>query len=83
MSSYPYFQLIDRRALVRHDDDRGYGIRVTGRDDRSPIHLTYPTGYAAECGYCWLGGNHSENYHNAQLEAAAEEARVFPAIGVR
>lgn len=37
--------------------------RVTGPDDYSPVHHTYPTGYDSRCGWCWLGVTHSEDEH--------------------
>lgn len=39
-------------------------VHVTGPDDQSPIHLTYPTGYRSECGWCYLGANHSDDEHD-------------------
>lgn len=42
---------------------------VTGPGDTSPTHLTYPTGYSAECNFCWLNFTHSQNLHTARVSA--------------
>ena len=61
------FQAISRKAIVRHDPGEYVGIRVVDRNDRSPAHSSYPTGYDSRCGYCWLGGAHSVNYHTQEV----------------
>ena len=43
---------------------------VTGPDDMSPTHVTYPTGYDDRCGWCWLGGPHSQDEHAARVARA-------------
>lgn len=55
-----------RRELYHPDDGRRpieERSMCTGRDDRSPHHATYPTGYDARCGCCWLNIPHTEAFH--------------------
>ncbi len=39
---------------------------VLNDTDETPHHATYPTGYKAACGWCWLGAPHSEAAHAAK-----------------
>lgn len=43
-----------------HSSTRGH---LASKDDKTPEHMTYPTGYDPKCGMCWLGYGHSEAYH--------------------
>lgn len=43
-------------------------VHVTGPEDHSPNHATYPRGYDSRCGWCWLGANHSDEEHTRRLE---------------
>lgn len=38
-------------------------MHLAGRDDSTPSHRTYPTGYDSKCSWCWLGAHHSEAAH--------------------
>ena len=37
-------------------------------DDTTPRHSTYPTGYNARCGHCWLGASHTRALHEANTQ---------------
>lgn len=41
---------------------------AAGRDDRSPPHRTYPTGYDARCGMCYLNAPHTDEYHDEEVK---------------
>ena len=60
MTNAPTYERLDR-SWVRNDAD-GH-THVTGPDDVSAAHRTYPTGYNAKCGWCWLGAPHSADVH--------------------
>jgi hypothetical protein len=63
----------DRRGWYRTSGPRADGagdalVWGTARDDTSPAHITYPTGYDSRCSYCWLGQGHTEAAHTASLD---------------
>lgn len=47
-------------------------IRVTGETDTSPTFLGK---YSSLCGYCYLGGGHSEDFHQESLLEAFERRK--------
>lgn len=50
-----------------HDCDGPSRTWVTGSNDHTPYHPTYPTGYNPKCGWCWLGYGHSEASHQQRI----------------
>jgi hypothetical protein len=69
-----YFRT-ERGAYGRRSDEydglgRRVWVHVTGPDDFSPDHVTYPTGYDERCGWCWLGGAHSVDEHARRVALA-------------
>jgi hypothetical protein len=42
-------------------------VHLASADDKSPAHMTYPTGYDSRCGWCYLGANHSTAAHAAKI----------------
>jgi len=61
----PTFRRVTR-GWCRYGADH-HAVHVTGRDDHSPVHRMWPTGYAPECSWCWLGYTHSEWMHAERL----------------
>ena len=45
---------------------------AAGRDDRSPPHRTYPVGYDARWGMCWLNAPHTAAYHEGEVQRCAK-----------
>jgi hypothetical protein len=54
------------RGYVR--DIPGGWLHLADRDDATPQHMTYPSGYDANCGWCWLNAGHTEAAHESALE---------------
>jgi len=52
-------------------DGTGYRTFRRSEQDRSPI---YRGGYNSDCGSCWYGHRHSEEYHAFQVKPADEAA---------
>ncbi len=40
---------------------------VVDRNDVTPAHSTYPTGYDGRCHTCWLNYTHSAAYHQQNI----------------
>lgn len=75
------FRRTDLRGWVRKSEGydgmgREVWSHVTGQDDETPDHMTYPTGYDERCGWCWLGAPHSVGEHARRVAdyAARNEA---------
>lgn len=69
----------ERGAYARRGDGydgmgRRVWVHVTGPDDVSPDHVTYPTGYDERCGWCWLGGAHSDAEHDRRVSEHVQRA---------
>jgi len=53
---------LGNRAWYRRDG--AYLIRCAASGDLTREHSSYMAGYNPRCGYCWLGGPHTEAFHN-------------------
>jgi hypothetical protein len=47
------------------------GVHAATRDDHGPVHPTHPTGYEADCSWCWLGYRHTEAAHEQSKAAVS------------
>lgn len=63
-----------RRAAGYDGMGRRVWISVTGPDDVSPDHVTFPVGYDERCGWCWLGGAHSGAEHDRRVSEHVQRA---------
>ena len=75
MTTTAEYRRTDLGGYVRKGEGRdGMGRPVweyvTGPEDVSDGHTTYPTGYDDRCGWCWLGAPHSEDEHVARVARA-------------
>lgn len=75
-TSTTHVEHLERGHYVRvvHGELTSGGYRVSihlaGRDDDSPAHRTYPTGYDSRCSWCYLHANHTEQAHTAEVAGA-------------
>jgi hypothetical protein len=53
---------LGQRAWFRRDG--ATLLRAADNRDLTPEHSSYMAGYNPRCGYCWLGGPHTEAFHN-------------------
>ena len=53
------------RGWCRYDE-HGH-LHVLSRDDHTPEHHMYPSGYDSRCGMCWLGAPHSDALHEDRI----------------
>lgn len=59
-------------------------VHVVNSADMTPVHATYPTGYDARCGGCYLGFAHSTAKHERAISdnapVASQEAQDSPIV---
>ena len=53
--------------ITRRLNENGETLFTASRNDSSPRHSYYPTGYDSRCSACWLNHSHSENYHTSRI----------------